>query len=102
MKDVPKEERPRERLIKYGENYLSNQELLAILIGSGTKKTSVMELANRILMHFEGLKLLSEATIEELTAIRGIGNAKGVVILAALELGRRIQQYKPEERYIVR
>lgn len=102
MKDVPKEERPRERLLKYGEKYLSNQELLAILIGSGTQKYSVMELANRILMHFEGLKLLSEATIEELTAIRGIGKAKGVTILAALELGRRIQQYKPEDRYVIR
>lgn len=102
MKDVPKEERPRERLLKYGESYLSNQELLAILLGSGTKNYTVMDLANRILMHFEGLKLLSEATIEELTAIRGIGKAKGVVILAAIELGKRIQQYKPDEKYVVR
>lgn len=102
MRDVPKEERPRERLIKYGESHLSNQEILAILLGSGTKKESVMDLSNRVLMHFEGLKLLSEATIEELTAIKGIGNAKGIVILAALELGRRIQQYKPEESYFIR
>lgn len=102
MKDVPKEERPRERLIKYGESHLSNQEILAILLGSGTKKESVMDLSNRVLMHFEGIKLLSEATIEELTAIKGIGNAKGIVILAALELGRRIQRYKPEECYIIK
>src|SRR5690625_2053114 len=102
MKDVPKEERPRERLIKYGESHLSNQELLAILLGSGTRSESVMDLASRLLMHFEGLKLLSDATIEELTAIKGIGNAKGVIILAALELGKRINQYKPEERYTVR
>lgn len=102
MKDVPKEERPRERLLKYGESHLSNQEILAILLGSGTKNESVMDLSNRVLMHFEGLKLLSEATIEELIAIKGIGNAKGVVILAALELGRRIQQYKPEEYFFVR
>lgn len=102
MKDVPRSERPRERLITYGENHLSNQEILAILIGSGTRKESVMELANRLLMHFEGLKLLGDATIEELTAIKGIGTAKGVTMLAAIELGRRIQQYEPEERYTVR
>ncbi|MFD2133678.1 DNA repair protein RadC [Pseudogracilibacillus auburnensis] len=102
MKDVPKEERPRERLLTFGESHLSNQEILAILIGSGTKTESVMDLSNRLIMHFEGLKLLSEATIEELTAIKGIGTAKGVVLLAAIELGKRIQQYKPEERFIIR
>ncbi|WP_442962140.1 RadC family protein [Pseudogracilibacillus sp. SE30717A] len=102
MRDVPKEERPRERLIKYGESHLSNQELLAILLGSGTQNESVMDLSNRVLMHFEGLKLLSDATIEELTSIKGIGNAKGIIILAALELGRRINRYKPEEKYIIR
>src|SRR5690625_1240836 len=102
IRDVPKEDRPRERLLNYGAHHLSNQELLAILIGSGTRQESVMDLSNRVLMHFEGLKLLSEATIEELTAIKGIGKAKGIILLAALELGRRIHQYKPEERYIIR
>lgn len=102
MKDVPKEERPRERLLKYGESQLSNQELIAILLGSGTKNESVMDLANRFLIHFEGLKLLEEATIEEMTSIKGIGIAKGVTILAALELGRRIRQYVPEEKYTIR
>src|SRR5690625_5073136 len=61
-----------------------------------------MDLSNRVLMHFEGLKLLSEATIEELTAIKGIGIAKGVSVLAALELGKRVNQYQPEERYTVK
>ena len=102
MKDVPKTERPRERLLQYGSSHLSNQELLAILLGSGTKKESVMGLSSRLLMHFEGLKLLSEATIEELLSIRGIGQAKGVTLLAALEVGKRIHQYKPEERYVIR
>lgn len=102
MKDVPKEERPRERLLKYGASQLSNQELIAILIGSGTKHESVMDVANRLLIHFEGLKLLEEATIEEMTAIKGIGVAKGVTLLAAIELGRRIRQYVPEDRYIIR
>lgn len=102
IKDVPKEDRPRERLLKIGASHLSNQELLAILIGSGTKNESVMALSNRVLMHFEGLNLLKDATIEELTAIKGIGKAKGVLLLSALELGKRMSQFKPEDRYIVR
>jgi len=61
-----------------------------------------MDLSNRVLVHFEGLKLLSEATIEQLTSIKGIGKAKGIAILAAIELGKRIRQYKPEESYTVR
>lgn len=102
IKDVPKEDRPRERLITMGANHLSNQELIAILLGSGTKDESVMTLANRVLMHFEGLKLLKDATIEELTAIKGVGVAKGVLILSALEIGKRLSQYKPSERYVIR
>lgn len=102
MKDVPKEDRPRERLLSFGANHLSNQELLAILIGSGTREESAMDLSNRILMHFEGVRLLADATIEELTAIKGIGPAKGVAILAAIEIGKRINRYVPQERYIIR
>lgn len=102
IKDVPKEERPRERLLKYGPNQLSNKELIAILLGSGTRSESVFNLATRVLMHFEGLKLLSDATIEELTTIKGIGQAKGVTILAAIELGKRMSRYKPEERFVIR
>ncbi|RKQ17944.1 DNA repair protein RadC [Oceanobacillus bengalensis] len=102
IKDVPKEDRPRERLLQLGANHLSNQELLAILLGSGTKEESVMDLSNRLLMHFEGLKLLSDATIEELVSIKGIGIAKGVSILSAIEIGKRMNQYRPLERYIIR
>ncbi len=102
IKDIPREDRPRERLIELGAGQLSNQELLAILLGSGTKQESVTSLAQRLLIHFEGVILLKDATIEELTAIRGIGAAKAVLILSAIELGRRIQQMKPVERYIIR
>ncbi|TFJ93986.1 RadC family protein [Lentibacillus salicampi] len=102
IKDVPKEDRPRERLLKHGPGHLSNQELLAILMGSGTKNESVMVLSNRILMHFEGLNLLKDATIEELMAIKGIGTAKGVLLLSALELGKRMNQYQPDSRYVIR
>ena len=102
IKDVPKEDRPRERAIRLGASHLTNQEILAILLGSGTKLESVMMLANRVLMHFEGLKLLHDATFEELTAIKGIGHAKGVQILAAIELGKRMSQYKPDDKYVIR
>jgi DNA repair protein RadC len=102
IKDVPKEDRPRERMIDLGASHLSNQELLAILLGSGTKKESVMELSNRLLVHFEGIMLLKDATIEELTAIRGIGVAKAVLLLSAIEMGKRMQKMKPVERYMIR
>lgn len=102
MKDVPKEDRPRERMLKAGAAHLSNQELIAILLGSGTKSEPVTSLAARVLMHFEGLKLLKDATIEELTAIKGIGTAKGVQLLAAIELGKRMHRHQPAERYVIR
>ncbi|GLO66718.1 DNA repair protein RadC [Oceanobacillus kimchii] len=102
MKSVPKEDRPRERLLKHGASHLSNQEILSILIGSGTKQDSVNVLSNRILMHFEGMKLLRDATIEELIAIKGIGTAKGLIILAAIELGKRLNAYKPDGPYVIR
>lgn len=102
IKDVPKEDRPRERLLRHGPGHLSNQEILAILIGSGTKDESVMSVANFILMHFDGLKLLRNATIEELTSVKGIGTAKGLIILSAIELGKRMNEYKPIDKYIIR
>nr|WP_318247298.1 DNA repair protein RadC [Halobacillus litoralis] len=102
LRDVPKEERPRERLLESGAKNLSNQELLAILLGSGTRQESVTDLAQRLLIHFEGLVLLKGATIEELTSIRGIGSAKAVQILAAIEVGKRMHQMRPAERYMIR
>ncbi len=102
IKDVPREDRPRERLLKLGPGQLSNQELCAILLGSGTREESVMVLAQRLISHFEGLHLLKEATIEELTTIKGIGPAKGVLLLAAFELGKRMNQYTPNDRYVIR
>lgn len=102
IKDVPQEDRPRERLLTLGPKKLSNQELFAILLGSGTKEESVMVLAQRVLSHFEGLRLMKDATIEELTAIKGIGPAKGVLLLSAIELGKRMSEYKQGDRYVIR
>jgi DNA repair protein RadC len=102
IRDFPVDERPRERLINDGANSLSNHELLAILLRTGSKEESVLQLANRLLTHFEGLRLLKDASIEELTNMKGIGQTKAVQIMAALELGRRIGQLQYEDRYVIR
>ncbi|RAK21387.1 DNA replication and repair protein RadC [Anoxybacillus vitaminiphilus] len=102
IRDFPEDERPRERLISDGPESLANHELLAILLRTGTKDESVLQLANRLLNHFEGLRLLKDATIEEMTSIKGIGTAKAVQILAAIELGRRISRLQYNERYVIR
>ncbi|MBM7541784.1 RadC family protein [Amphibacillus cookii] len=102
MKDIPKQDRPRERLIECGASHLSNQELIAILLGNGTKAETVQDLAKRVYHHFEGIELLREATLEELTAIKGIGQVKAVGILAAIEFGNRMARLKAVERFVVR
>lgn len=102
IRDFPIGERPRERLLKYGAASLSNQELLAIILRTGTKQESVLQLANRLLTHFDGLRMLKEATIEEMVSISGIGEAKAIQIMAVLEIGKRIHQLTFEDRYVIR
>lgn len=102
MRDYPEDERPRERLVKNGAKSLSNHELLAILLRTGTKEESVIQMANRLLTHFEGLRLLKDASLEEIMSIKGIGLAKAVQILATVEIGRRIGNLTYDDRYVVR
>lgn len=102
IRDFPQDERPRERLLVDGPKSLSNHELLAILLRTGTKEESVLQLANRLLNHFEGLRMLKDATIEELTMMKGIGKTKAIQIMAAVELGRRIGNLRYDERYVIR
>lgn len=102
IRDYQKDDRPRERLKSDGAESLSNHELLAILLRTGTKSESVLHLANRLLNHFDGLRLLKDATIEEITSIKGIGSVKAIQVLAALELGRRISRLTFEDRYVIR
>ena len=87
---MPKEERPRERLIEYGASSLSNEELLAILLRTGRKDLSVMELSKNVLYHLESLQDLKRITVHELLLINGIKEAKATTIIAAIELGKRL------------
>ena len=90
IKDIIKEERPRETLLKKGETYLSDSELLAILIKNGTRDKSAITLAREIIETSDGIRNLSNITVEELSKIKGIGLAKACRIISALELGRRV------------
>lgn len=90
IKDMPEDMRPREKLVAKGEANLSEAELLAIIIGMGTKNLSALDLANLLLVNYKGLRHLKEASLEELTRQKGIGIAKAVSIKSAIELGRRI------------
>ncbi len=90
IREIPQNERPRERLQKYGSSSLADHELLAIILRTGTPKLSVLDLAKQVLIEFENLNKLTDVTVEELTKIKGIGKAKALEILAAIELGKRI------------
>lgn len=102
IKDYPPNERPRERFIRNGPQSLSNHELIALILGTGTKEESVLQLANRLLTEFDGLRMLKSATLEELTAIKGIGQAKAIHLLAAVEIGQRLASHTYSDRYVIR
>ena len=97
MKDLPVDERPYEKLEKYGEDRLSDAELLAIIIKTGTKEERVVELSQRILksnVNKEGLVNLYDMSIDELKTIKGIGRVKSIQIKAIGEISKRISKEK--------
>ena len=98
VRDLPRQERPRERLLKFGPEALSAQELLALIIGRGIPKKSVMNIAQELLARFGNVKAIGQATIEELSQIKGIGLAKAAQIKASFELGRR-EELEPELKH---
>lgn len=90
IKSWAEEDRPREKLNAQGRRALTDAELIAILIGSGNRDESAVELSKRILYHYDNdLNNLGKASIEELCKFRGIAEAKAISIIAALEIGRR-------------
>lgn len=98
IKEMPLEERPRERLIAYGTKALSNEELLAILLRTGYHEQSVIELSKHVIYHLESIEDLKKITYQELLNIKGIKSAKASTILAAIELGNRLSSFKREKR----
>lgn len=91
IKSLPEDERPREKLIKYGVEVLSNTELLAIILKTGTRDSSALELSKQLLSEYRsGINALVDISVEELSRIKGIGPSKASGIIAAVELGRRV------------
>lgn len=95
-------EAPRERLLRHGPEVLRNDELLAIVLQSGTRDCSVLELSTRVLGESGGLQGLLDTTVQELMLIRGIGTAKALQIAATIELGRRVVRHPPENKKQIR
>lgn len=95
-----REDRPREKMMKYGSEQLKDHELLAILLRSGSRKESVMSLSERILDLYPKEKLLS-VSIDDLKYVHGVDDAKACTILAALELSRRLLQLHKDSRPII-
>ena len=96
IKNMPEDLRPRERLKKAGSAALSTAELLAIILRTGVKEESAIQLAHRILLEPRGLRFLTEAAFDELCQIKGVGLAKAAQIKASLELGKRLACLEPD------
>lgn len=97
---LPEELRPRERLRAQGVGALSGAELLAMVIGTGGRTESALEIAARLIHRFGSLAGLARASVDEVKAVRGLGEAKAAAVLAALELGRRIVEPVPARRAV--
>ncbi len=102
IKEWRADERPRERLMKRGADSLSDSELLAILISTGTKNLSAVDLAKMLLDRFQSLRELASRDISEIRSVKGIGLAKAITLSAAFEISRRIQASGFEDNPILR
>ncbi|MCW8966808.1 MAG: DNA repair protein RadC [Candidatus Pacearchaeota archaeon] len=100
IKNIIKEERPRERLMRHGPETLSSAELLAIILGNGSKKENVLILANRILSEYN-FNEISNLKITDLTRIFGIGKVKACKIISCFELGKRANSFSPEKKKVI-
>lgn len=102
LKEYPVELQPRERLFRFGVQALSDRELIAILLTTGSREGTALDLAEGILTKYQGLKNFSHLTQEELESIKGVGQGKAARIIAAVELGKRISlqgsDFKPAIR----
>ncbi len=99
IQHIPKEDRPRERLVRFGPESMSTAELIAVILGSGTKTTPIMQLAQEIVVRFGNLRQLAEATVAELCQIKGVGLAKAIQLKAAFNLGMRVSKQVITPKY---
>lgn len=102
LRDIPNEERPRERMLQYGAGALSQAELLAILLRTGTRQESAIHMAQRILVESGGIRGILDLSLDELTKMKGIGPAKAVQIKAGIELGQRLARTRLPEAQTIR
>ena len=103
VKELPIDERPRERLLSQGPTYLSNAEILAILIRNGHRDRSALQVAEEILSRNKesGMAGLAKLTVHDLIHIKGVGTAKAAELLAAIELGKRMGKYVAQQRTVI-
>lgn len=90
MKNIPDSEKPRERLLNLGANSIATEELIAIILKTGTKEESVKHLSEKVLSLITSMSDLKDISVHRLTSIKGIGPVKAIELLAAIELGRRV------------
>lgn len=102
LRDLPSEERPRERMIKYGAGALSHAELLAILLRTGTRKESAVHVAQRLLSGVGGLRGLVDVSLDEMIKLKGIGPAKAIQLKAGIEMGQRLAKTRLPEQGTIR
>lgn len=98
VREIPPEERPRERLAKLGPEALRDAELIAILFRSGSRRVGAVRLAEEVLTHFGGLRGVAKASVEEMQQINGLGAVKAIEVKAALELGKRLAVHTDTRR----
>lgn len=101
LRDMPETELPRERMLSRGAKALSDVELLAILLRTGSRGEHVIDLAKRLLREADGLEGLGRLSLGELVAMRSVGRARAAQVMAAIELGRRIGTLQPHERPVI-
>ncbi|MFL0247466.1 RadC family protein [Candidatus Clostridium stratigraminis] len=97
--DLPNTERPREKLFKYGVEALSNNELLAIILRTGTSNENILELSSRIIKESGGLNGLLTSSYEDYLQLKGIGSAKASQLIALAEISKRFKSFKSGEEY---
>jgi DNA repair protein RadC len=102
LRDVPNDERPRERMQQFGAQALSNAELLAILLRTGTYAESAVRLAQKVLIEAGSLRNLVDMSTDQLMTIKGIGSAKAIQIKASVELGRRLARTSLSDTITIR